>query len=643
MSGFNNRGSGWRQAILSSAAVFALSATPAWAQSGEDATPPRSGPERSGPVSLMPAGEAQPLPPASSPLAPAISVDALERIEMDRIGLIDESTGAMPEDMWTGSDPAFVRAILPQLPHAMPSLAMRRLAQNLLLPQARRPQEKQAQQFMLDAGAPVDPGVTAEADTGTWLLEERIAGLTGMGDWASAIALIELVPQDRLTDGMIRTRIDGLLIEGNTDAACNEAQAALARRPDAHWQKLLVYCQFVSKQTSAAQLGLSLLREQGEDDPLFYWAADVLQGAKPPLPASFAGISPLELAMLRTAALPFPDALVNSDDPTTIRLAASVAVVQTATFPEDKKISAEEKKQQLRQQQDARLLTAERAVVLGVLNPAALAELYAKLDLSQDPSPVPLADATAENVRTRARMYQLAQSQTVPTAKAEVIARVINLARAEKGQKGLDLVTVGRVYAPMLAEFQPSPELIWFAGPAARGLLAAGQSDKAKAWIDLANQMARGSIEAANVANSLWAIEHIMSSNGARLTPQALRAWQASIPPAQAATLREGLLNLLTSLGDTVTADQWLSIVGAPVTAATAPNTPPYVWHGLSLATRQDRVGDVGALSLIALSEAGPHRVAPLTLGKVIESLMVAGREADARALATEAALVQGL
>ena len=41
----------------------------------------------------------------------------------------------------------------------------------------------------------------------------------------------------------------------------------MSRQPEAHWQKVQIYCQFLSKQTSAAQLGLSLLREEGVADP----------------------------------------------------------------------------------------------------------------------------------------------------------------------------------------------------------------------------------------------------------------------------------------------------------------------------------------------------------------------------------------
>jgi hypothetical protein len=576
-------------------------------------------------------------PPASTPLAPTIAVNALERIETDRIGLIDESAGALPADMWTGSEPAFVRALLGQLPHQMPSLAMRRVARNLLLPPARQPEEKSSTS-VLDAGAPVDPGV-GDDKASTWLLEARLGALGAMGDWDNVVALSELVPQDRLNENIIRARVNGLLIEGKTEAACNEVQAAMARQPQTQWQKTQVFCQWSNKQASAAQLGLSLLREEGVNDPVFFWAADVMQGLKVPAPADLTAVSPLELAMLRTAGQPFPDALVLSGDPTVLRVLASM----TPAAADEGKISADEKKKRARQQAEARIVIAERAVALGVLDPKELAALYAAFDLEKEPPPQ-LANATLEKVATRAYIYQLVKSQSVSSAKAEVLARVIDMARADKGQKGPNLVTIGRVYAPFIAEFEPAPDLIWFAGHAARALIAAGMQEKGTAWIDLANQMARGSMEAAGVADGLWAINQLTHVGGPlNVSAQKFRAWQASMPAAQAASLREDLLNLLVALGHQVPREEWLSVIGATVPPSAAPAPPSYIWHSLSLAVRENRSGEATALSLIALGEAGPNGVAAITLGKAVESLKAVGREADARALATEAALVLGL
>ena len=74
-----------------------------------------------------------------------------------------------------------------------------------------------------------------------------------------------------------------------------------------------------------------------------------------------------------------------------------------------------------------------------------------------------------------------------------------------------------------------------------------------------------------------------------------------------------------------------------------APNIRPAVWNGLTAAARAKRVGETAALSLIALGGDGPAKASSAALQKVIESLMAVGRDADARALAVESALIHGL
>ncbi|MDX2142150.1 MAG: hypothetical protein SFV19_02235 [Rhodospirillaceae bacterium] len=598
----------------------------------------QSVPPRAAPQPLMPPSSAADAVP-STPSASGISKGALEELGADRIGLLDESSGALPDTMWDGSDPIFVRAILPRLPRKMNSLAMRRLAHNMLLPQSRQPQAA-SDPFAVEAAEGAPGESVAPAETAAWLLEARVTALAAMGDWQNVAALLELVPMDRMTGPLEKLKVDAMLATDKTDAACTEAQAALARTADDHWQKLQVFCQFNANQTSAAQLGLSLLREQGVEAPAFFWAADLIQGNRPLTPNGLQRLTPLELAMLRKAGRTFPDAVVRDGDPTLLRVLAQMPVPAV----EDEKLNDTEKKDRARLMQEARIVVAERAVAAGALDPEDLRALYLALDLSQDAQPPQLAQATADSVRARAHMYQLAKAQTVPAAQAEVIARAVELTRADRGEKGPDLVVVGRVYAPLLTEFTPAPDLIWFSGHAARALLAAGVPDKAAAWFDLARQMARTSIEAAEIADGLWALEHlggIGASSG--VTPQAIRSWQATVPGPVAIASRERLLNLLAALGDAVPAAEWLPVISAPTKPIDAVHPPVHVWQGLALAARDARLGDAVALALVALGEEGPHRSSPLTLHRVIESLMVAGRDKEARALALEAALVQGL
>jgi hypothetical protein len=607
--------------------------------------PSLAGAQTGAPVPLVPSAQNQTPPPLSAPVnsqaSRAIAVGVLEELGIERVGLMDDSSGALPNAMWDGSDPDLVRAVLSQLPRRMPSLATRTVAHHLLLPAARQPRERSDRlDVASDSAASVDTVVDPMAPGRPWLLEARIAALSAMGDWPNVNALLELVPAERLSEPLVRARIDALLLAGTTDIACAEGQAALARRPDVQWQKLQVYCQFAGKQTSAAQLGLSLLREQGLDDAIFFWAADVLQGQKVAAPANLQRLPPLELVMLRAAGRTFPDSLARSDDPTVLRVWA--AMPQTPL--EEEKLNAAQRKERIKQQQESRLLVSERAVALGVLDAEMLRARYLDFDISQDAKPITLAEATADNLRARVMMYQNAHKQTDPKVRAEMINRAIDLSRTDRGQRGPDVVTVGRVYAPMLAEITPSPELLWFAGNAGRGLLAAGMREKAQAWFDMVRQMSRGSIEATGIAENFWPIDHLaFPNNRSVLTPRNLRAWQASLPAEAGLLSRQSLLTLLSAVGDPVTASEWLPVLKSlpPPSVATMPQ--PAIWQALSLAAREAKAGEATAFGLAALGDSGPHAAAQSTLHKVIESLVMVGREDDARLIATEAALVQGL
>jgi len=588
-----------------------------------------------------PAGQAAPLSaPVSSFAARAIAKNVLEELGTERVGLRDEASGALPNDMWQGSDPEIVRAVLAQMPRRMASPAMRSLAHNLLLPAARQPR---ANLTAAELTAPDEAGEAVNdpaAPQAPWLLEARIAALAAMGDWGNVNDLLDLVPQDRLTAALIRQRVDGFLVTGQTDKACAEGQAALSRKPETQWQKLLVYCQLVAKQASAAQLGLSLLREEGLNDPVFFWAADLMQGLKTPAPVLTQRLAVLELVMLRAAGRVLPDAVARDGDPTILRVMAAMP----APPPEEEKLTAAQKKERARAAQETRIVLSERAVAAGVLDPDMLRARYLDLDLSQDAKPEQISEATSENVRARVLMFQTATKQDSAAARAEVMAKAIDLARADRGQKGPDLTVIGRLYAPLLADLAPTPDLVWFAGHAARGLLAAGMPDKAEAWTELVRQMARGSLEASGLADSLWAVERLGRSDGrAELLTRALRAWQATLPASADAQQRQTLLNLLAAVGEPLTAEDWRAVMVAPPAMSSVAAPSPALWQGLSLAARNGRSGETTAFGLAALGEAGPHMGSPVTLAKVIESLMMAGREVDARALAVEAALVAGL
>ncbi len=641
---------GWliAAAVGAWAPIMTLAAEPATVPS---AAPGAATAPSAGPVSLLPE---QTVPDgAAAPAEPSIDVGDLAAPGVDRIGLVDTTAGGFSAQLWRGTDLELLKQVMPRMPRRLPSPALRTLTKNLLLSPGTPP----AVLTQVDAmnAAPPDAGEALPASQ--WLLEIRVATLAGLGDWAEVQALLDLVPPTQMTDGLRRFKAEANLATNHVIDACALAQAALNTSPDAYWQKIQVFCQIDINQSSAASLGLALLREQRVDDPVFFWAADVLGGARTPVPASFTRLEPLHYAMLRKAGAALPDNLAavqeKITDPATLGWLAGLALPAEVVVKGDK-TPANVRRDRRRALEDARTLLAERAVGVGTLSPEGLRAVYRSVNI-KDPAPPPLSQVTAEDVRGRALLFQSALAQTVPTARAEVIALALDLVRSDRGVKGPLLTVMGQAYAEMLGEMEPTADLVWFAGTAARALLAVGPADKTattkgKAWLDLARNMGRSSREAGQIADSLWPIERLLTGTAAtavQLPPQALRGWAAALPPAtpapDIASKREIVLSLLTAAGEPVTAADWLPVMGGSVRADGAAGLSPHIWNGLDLAAKAGRAGEATVLALAALDEDGLMRVSLPALQQVIASLRIAGRETDARALAVEALLVLGL
>jgi hypothetical protein len=74
---------------------------------------------------------------------------------------------------------------------------------------------------------------------------------------------------------------------------------------------------------------------------------------------------------------------------------------------------------------------------------------------------------------------------------------------------------------------------------------------------------------------------------------------------------------------------------------AMAPETA--LVYALDQTSTAGHLGETVLLSLLLLGQSGPGTSAPTTLAQVLEGLMAVGLERDARALALEAAVAQGL
>lgn len=610
-----------------------------------------------------------------------IAVRQLDELSADTLGLFDGFSGGLPVDMWAETPKELVDVLLPKLPARVDSEVMRDLTARLLLSVAKPPVPEPVQDIFVDmtaivpsavgfsadapAGAPVaemmaDAFAEPESDLG--ILERRLTQLAAMGDWSSVEALVELVPDSALSEATRVLRTDLALVTDRVDGVCADISQDLALSTAAYWQKVFAYCQLREDNVSGAFLTIDLLRETGIDDPAFFWVAELMAGNRPITPNGLERLDPVQLAMLRTAKRPFPPQLVRNGDPTLLRVLANADPLYVAEEDDPEDIIAE----RLQAAIEIRLDAAERAVAIGALDPDRLRELYrvyaepsAELEQS-DGSVLDLVEETTQtddpqeplldlrsipvaSVIDRAELFQLVEAQIIPTAQAEVISRAIDFARNDRGRNGPDVATMGMVYAPALKQIDPTGDLVWFAGNAARALIAAGQMETGKRWLELSQLYARTSIEASDVSAAMWPVERqLLPSMTNRFTPVRFKRWEESRPSTRVAADKALVLSTLTAFGESVSTVDWMNLMDRR-TRSSIDMPRPHIWNGLALAAENGRVGETVLLSLIALGEDGPAGASPLLLSRVIESLMTVGLEQDARRLAVEAALAQGL
>ncbi|MFL2769545.1 MAG: hypothetical protein ACJZ9F_00910 [Rhodospirillaceae bacterium] len=621
----------------------------------------------------------------SQDLVPAgeIAVRALNAVTPDSLGLIDELNGGFPVDMWSGTPKDLVDILLPKLPTRVISEASRSLMSGLLLSVARPPEPSQVDDVFVDMSAlvPSSTGLAANINSideiksgdgqsipDLGILERRVSQLARMGDWKNVRALIELLPTVAISEAMQVMRTNLVLVEGGLDVACLDTSEQLPISENPYWQKVFAFCQLSDGNIAGAFLTIDLLREIGIDDAAFFWAAEIMSGNRPITPNGLRRLTPLQLAMLRSAGRPFPSQLVRNGDPTLLRVLAEAPPLYVVDDDDNDEVI----EGRIREALDQRIGAAEGALSLGALEAEVLRALYRdeifeedrtnvdalsrypqgqadgvlEIELptaQQNSSDIDLNDLPIDTVRARARLFKLAESQTIPTARAEVISRAIDFARGDRGRNGPDVATMGLIYAPLVKNMTPVGDLDWFSGNAARALLAAGETEAGRRWLELSQLYARTSIEAADVAAAIWPVERQLEPTIMnRFTPLRFKRWEETRPFGRLGLDKTLVLSTFAALGESVTNADWFDLMDGQG-QMTIDMPSPQIWNGMSNAANNKRLGETVLFALLALEENRLSSVSPIVLSNVIDALLKVGLEAQARRLAIEAAIIQGL
>ncbi len=565
--------------ILSMVAAATLLPAPLFAQTGAPV-----------PLYLPPSQPAESAaPPASPPLLTAppaiedgIQAETLAPPDPSWTGTLGAADHALPRDMWSTTPRRFVAAALPLLQPTM-SPVLQDLTRRLLLSDAVAPRGSDP------AGGPS-------------LIDRRVGRVLALG-YGGGAGLVTALPQNNESETFDRDTVELRVVAGDLGGACEAVNDRAPRYSDRWWDEAVIGCQALTGAYGQARLGLSAMREQKSNrDPVFETLIDAILGHRARL-GKLPDPSPFRMALLAAAKLPLPaEALANAGP-------GALAVWATSD-----KVPI-----------GARLAAGERAEALGALPPAGLGLLYGAVESKPDEQGALLKSGKLpETPRSRALLYNLARTNEPGALRVAALVPLI----ADAKRRGA-FIPMARLIAPLVAELQPSPDLQSFAPDAARVLLAVRAYDRAAPWIALA-----GRPELHVIAG----FAQIGADENAPVTDAitALKALDADAAMRQA----DLLIALAAALGEPLNGVD----LAASLRAAHSGSLPnAALWLDQRQAAKASRLGET-VLTTILLATAGDRLSdEPIVLAQAIAGLQAVGLEADARALAVEAALDAGV
>ncbi|MBT5049956.1 MAG: hypothetical protein HOM58_15755 [Rhodospirillaceae bacterium] len=554
-----------------------------------ETVPARATPEEGLSTTVSPSGEAGP-----------VDVQMLQAVDADSVGVIDDKDGGLGVDMWGAADRNYIGRVIALLPRNVWSPTMRDLLRRLLLTRAMAPPRE---------------------TPGPGLLPLRIDALFALGDLESALSLISRAPIAPLDEQLLRTEVESRFFRQDTTGACGQVRAAAQDYKDAYWQQAMAYCLALAGKTAEAALLSDILAERSNAvHPAFFAAMDRLSGGPPPEIASLLEPSALYLSMMRTASLTLPRD-VSSGASASVQNA--VALSPNATL-------------------DLRLEAAEKAAERGILSGKTLVDIYGAVPFEDSVLKDPLARAAAEwGPKGRALLMRVADNQSVPAARAEVLQSALKLARENGGYRVIAVAS-----RPWLVAFPPVSELAWFAGTAARALISAGEFDAARGWVRLGLKHANDTAGEGVAPGALWPLAMVLGVEASEsASPAALVAWWQSRNQAgteSAIEAARAYYALLDMLDVAIPSELWTPILGAaPPKEARIPG--PGIESALRRAAMAGHKGEVVGLALVALGETGPAANNLHAVGMAVRALRQVGLTIEAQRLVAEAAIAAGL
>ena len=529
------------------------------------------------------------------------------------IGNLGKKDGGLGLEMWKGTDSTFALTILKLLPVNAPSPAMRNLAKRLLLSDAFQPSKKEEKG--LQAISPSGKPIISEDQEATFL-PLRFAKLASLGAKNELIELGNLVPTEDMLGVLAKEAIYARLLSGETNKVCDEVIELAKRTNESYWRKALIVCQLILGNRDDALLSLELLLAELDSEDKFskliYTLAD------------------------ETNQIEF--------DKNSIYFKILIAVLPGKQLDKHRLnldpsgLSVVAKNNNLSWK--IRMLAAEKAVLAGSLSSIYLGELATQFEFEENIfSRAASESKSMEGFMARALLLKAAALNTSFIERARFLRLLLDSADSDE---------IFQVYAsvimPILLTIKPRHDLIWFASSATRASIAGGNYILASEWLAVLAKTLDLDYEA---SGSLLRLLPLIAIAGQPLPKpfseeQATDVWSGlsdNFSREDKEKRASRLLVLLSAMGIEPRAGAWKNVISSKNIFEMENIPATALRYQLLDAAKNNRIAEVVSISLIMLGSEGPSKSGLVSLNAVIRALREIGLEADARAIAIEAAI----
>jgi hypothetical protein len=369
--------------------------------------------------------------------------------------------------------------------------------------------------------------------------------------------------------------------------------------------RALALCRATNGDSAGAQIALDLAREQGGVPEGFGQLIAGLTGGQRPPAAAVDAADTLSLWAAEAQGI----ALTGDDYKAMVPL--NLALLARSSGPLEDRLAA-----------------AERGEAIGLVPAATLAELY-----STGPTPTGAVAGLAPSLR-RASLHRAVVEASGPAVRAQAVATLLSTGTGEELAG-----TLARVEAQAITDLagQSLPPPIGAA--LARAALWAGDEAAALAQIMRLGQAASG--RPAQAVALLWPYQAILAGSGGKPPPVGVDGFiEAASGGATGARKLAVAAALLDGLNLPVPAK--LADAGRAGHEGSA-KVPEGISRQLEEMILSSRRGEAIAIVLVILGDRPLSAVGPAELNVAVTSLRRVGLEAQAKALAIEAALSAGL